>query len=68
MTDAPAVDYRGYCTNTTPVPGTTERVNGHALGGKFFKMHGRRYASCLCGKRIGVTAQGNLSRHKPPKQ
>jgi hypothetical protein len=68
MSDKPAVTPDGYCTNTKPVPGTIEQVNGHALGGKFFKMHGRRYADCPCGRRPSVTDRGNLRRHKPPKE
>lgn len=68
MSEKPAVTPDGYCANTKPVPGTTERVNGHALGGKFVKMHGRRYAECLCGRRSSLTEQGNLRRHKPPQE
>ncbi|MEV7892223.1 hypothetical protein ACWD3I_48690 [Streptomyces sp. NPDC002817] len=58
MSEKPAVTADGYCTNTKPVPGTTGQVNGHALGGKFVKMHGRRPS---------LTDRGNLRRHKPPK-
>ncbi|MER6186849.1 hypothetical protein [Streptomyces sp. NPDC001652] len=68
MSEKPAVTADGYGTNTKPVPGTTGQVNGHALGGKFVTMHGRRYADCPCGRRPSLTDRGNLRRHKPPKQ
>ncbi|MFE1840752.1 hypothetical protein [Streptomyces sviceus] len=68
MSGKPGVTPDGYCTNKKPVPGTTGQVNGHALGGKFFKMHGHRYADCPCGRRPSLTDGGNLRRHKPPKE
>ncbi|WP_282108151.1 hypothetical protein [Streptomyces liliiviolaceus] len=38
----------------------TEQVNGRSLSGKFFNMHGRRYADCPCGRRPSLTDRGNL--------
>ncbi|WP_258564368.1 hypothetical protein [Streptomyces himalayensis] len=32
MTDTPAVTSDGYCTNTTPVPGTIRTVNASLTG------------------------------------
>ncbi|MDG4857094.1 hypothetical protein P8605_02790 [Streptomyces sp. T-3] len=68
MSGKPAATPDGYCTNTEPVFGTTRQVNAHALGGKFFKMHGRRYADCPCGRRTSLTERGNLRRHKQPQE
>ncbi|MEU9736490.1 hypothetical protein [Streptomyces sp. NPDC048002] len=68
MNAKPAVTPDGYCANTQPVPGTTKQVNGHALGPKFLKMHGRRYADCPCGRRPSLTDRGRLRRHKPPEK
>ncbi|MER5184805.1 hypothetical protein ABT009_42060 [Streptomyces sp. NPDC002896] len=68
MGDKPAVTPDGYCTNTEPVPGNTRTVNAHAAGPKFFRMHGRRYAQCPCGRETSLTERGNLRRHKPPKE
>ncbi len=66
MSDKPPVLANGFCSNTTPIPGTAARINGHALGGKFFKMHGRRYATCPCGRLPALTERGNLRPHKQP--
>ncbi|MGW7365427.1 hypothetical protein ACWGI8_18785 [Streptomyces sp. NPDC054841] len=68
MPDTPAVTANGYCTNTTPAPGTLRTLNANAAGPKFFRLHGRRYADCPCGRAgIGLTERGNLHRHKPPQ-
>ncbi|MGW5209511.1 hypothetical protein ACWEQ5_33540 [Streptomyces griseoincarnatus] len=34
MADTPAVTAHGYCTNTTPVPGTIRTVNAKSTGPK----------------------------------
>jgi hypothetical protein len=43
----------GYCTNTTPVPGTIRTVNAKNTGPKFLHLHGR------------VTAQARAARKCP---
>ncbi|MGW2651699.1 hypothetical protein ACWC2T_44240 [Streptomyces sp. NPDC001393] len=68
MADTPAVTPDGYCTNTTPVPGTARTVNASATGPKFFRLHGRRYAQCPCGREVSLTDRGTLRRHKQPKE
>ncbi|MER7870554.1 hypothetical protein GTY64_31590 [Streptomyces sp. SID8376] len=68
MADTPAVTANGYCTNTTPVPGTIRTVNAKSTGPKFFHLHGRRYGECPCGKEVSLTELDNLRRHKPPQE
>ncbi|MEU5436497.1 hypothetical protein AB0G73_24390 [Streptomyces sp. NPDC020719] len=55
-----------YCTAKQPVPGTVRQLRTAHLGGKFSKLHGRWVGDCPdCKRAIGVTAKGNLMRHKP---
>ncbi|WP_455362332.1 hypothetical protein [Streptomyces sp. SYSU K21746] len=68
MPDTPTVTRNGYCTNTTPVTGTTRMVNASDTGPKFRHLHGRRYAQCPCGREVSLTDRGNLRRHKPPQE
>ncbi|MFF9171862.1 hypothetical protein ACF1AY_35840 [Streptomyces sp. NPDC014776] len=68
MADKPAVTADGYCTNTTPVPGTVRTVNAKNAGTKFLHLHGRRYGACPCGKDVSLTERDNLRRHKPPQE
>lgn len=67
MADKPAVTAHGYCTNTTPIPGTLRTVNAANTGAKFFHLHGRRYGACPCGKEVSLTERDKLRRHKPPQ-
>jgi hypothetical protein len=66
--DAPAVTANGYCTNTTPVPGTIRTVNAENTGPKFLHLHGRRYTQCPCGRAVSLTERDNLRRRKPPQE
>ncbi|MGX1915981.1 hypothetical protein ACWIID_45470 [Streptomyces phaeochromogenes] len=68
MADTPTVTANGYCTNTTPVPGTTRTVNAKNTRPKFFHLHGRSYAECPCGRKVSLTERDNLRRHKPPQE
>jgi hypothetical protein len=69
VADTPAVTANGYCSNTTPVPGTLRTVNAKNTGPKFFRLHGRRYAHCPCGREVSLTERDNLlRRHKPPQE
>ncbi|MCX5336879.1 hypothetical protein [Streptomyces sp. NBC_00140] len=69
MSDKPTATPDGYCTNKEPVPGTIRTINASATGPKFFRLHGRRYAACPCGRTsIGVTDRNNLHRHKQPQE
>ncbi|GAB2768119.1 hypothetical protein [Streptomyces bullii] len=66
--EKPAVTDNGYCTNTAPVPGTIHTVNAKNTGAKFFRLHGRRYGECPCGKEVSLTERDMLRRHKPPQE
>ncbi|MEU0853557.1 hypothetical protein ABZ387_37460 [Streptomyces flaveolus] len=67
MPETPAVTATGHCTNTIPVPGTIRTVNAKNTGPKFFRLHGRRYGTCPCGKEVSLTERDKLRRHKPPQ-
>ncbi|MEJ8654942.1 hypothetical protein [Streptomyces sp. MS1.AVA.4] len=68
MADKPATTAHGYCTNTTPVPGTLHTINAKNTGPKFRHLHGRRYGKCPCGKEVTLTERNNLRPHKQPQE
>ncbi|MFJ5779330.1 hypothetical protein [Streptomyces sp. NPDC093094] len=66
MADQAAVTADGYCTHTAPQPGSIRTLSTQGTGPKFFRLHGRRYGTCPCGREMSLTERGNLRRHKPP--
>ncbi|MFF8848280.1 hypothetical protein ACF08N_37460 [Streptomyces sp. NPDC015127] len=68
MADTPAVTADGYCTNTTPVLCSIRTLNTKNTGPKFFRLHGRRYGECPCGREVSLTERDRLRRHKQPQE
>ncbi|MFJ8158535.1 hypothetical protein [Streptomyces sp. NPDC094468] len=69
MADTPAVAADGFCTNAVPVKGSARTANTAGLGSKFYRLHGRPYGDCPCGRQaIGLNGKGRLYRHKPPQE